>query len=207
MPRPRSDIEPRIVHAARERFLADGVDGASLRAIAADAGTSIGMVYYYFPTKDDLFLAVVEEVYERLLADLEQALDPKRSVRERLEGLFERFGAISEEELKIVRLVVREALVSSERLERIFERFQRGHIPLVLRTLLDGFADGTFDRAHHPLVVGLSALAIAGPGQLIRRVAGARLPFGEAPGGADLSRKLVDVLLHGVGRKGGEPSC
>src|SRR4029077_6434218 len=57
MARPRSDIQPRIVRAARERFLAEGVDGASLRTIASDAGTNVGMVFYYFPTKDDLFLA------------------------------------------------------------------------------------------------------------------------------------------------------
>ena len=62
MARPRSDIQKRIVLAARTRFLADGVDGASLRHIARAARTSIGMVYYYFPTKDDLFLAVVEEL-------------------------------------------------------------------------------------------------------------------------------------------------
>jgi AcrR family transcriptional regulator len=45
MARPASDIAPRIVHAARERFLFEGVDGASLRNIAKDAGTNIGMVY------------------------------------------------------------------------------------------------------------------------------------------------------------------
>jgi hypothetical protein len=33
---PRTDIQPRIVRAARARFLAEGVDGASLRTIAAD---------------------------------------------------------------------------------------------------------------------------------------------------------------------------
>jgi AcrR family transcriptional regulator len=38
--------------------LGDGVDGASLREIAREAGTNIGMVVYYFATKDDLFLAV-----------------------------------------------------------------------------------------------------------------------------------------------------
>ena len=70
MARPRSDIGPRIVHAARRRFLVEGVDGASLRAIAHDARTSIGMIYYYFPTKDDLFLAVVEEMYVTVLADM-----------------------------------------------------------------------------------------------------------------------------------------
>ena len=98
MPRPRSDIEPRLVAAARARFLSDGVDGASLRAIAADAGTSIGMIYYYFPTKDELFLAVVEEAYEKLVQDLDRALDPALPVRDRLERMFARVGALTDEE-------------------------------------------------------------------------------------------------------------
>ena len=40
MARPRSDIQPRIVEAARYRFLRAGVDGASLREIAKDAKIS-----------------------------------------------------------------------------------------------------------------------------------------------------------------------
>ncbi len=60
MARPRGDISERLVKAAREAFLTQGVDGASLREIAAEAGTSLGMITYYFPTKDDLFLAVLE---------------------------------------------------------------------------------------------------------------------------------------------------
>jgi AcrR family transcriptional regulator len=201
MPRPRSDIEPRIVTAARELFLEDGVDGASLRAIAASAGTSIGMVYYYFPSKDELFLAVVEEHYEKLVADLDGALAPELPVRERLERMFQRFGRVSPEEIDVIRLVVREALVSSERLDRILERFKRGHVPLILRTIMDGFADGTFDRELHPMLVALSAIALAGPAQVIRAVVGQKLPLAAGPGGVDLARQLVEVLLRGVGAK------
>src|SRR6185436_4632896 len=111
MARPRSDIAPRILAAARERCLYDGVDGASLRAIAKEAGTSIGMVYYYFPTKDDLFVAAIEEVYGKLLDDLARALAPDAPVEERLRRMYERFGAASETELMTVRMLAREALV------------------------------------------------------------------------------------------------
>src|SRR6185312_177326 len=144
MARPRSDIEPRIVHAARRRFLKEGVDGASLRHIARDAKTSIGMVYYYFPTKDDLFLGVVEEVYEVALADLVKALDPSLPVEERILRLYSRVGSIKEEEVLVVRLVLREALVSSQRLDTIVERFERGHLPLMLKLVADGLQMGTF---------------------------------------------------------------
>jgi len=68
------------VEAAPSRFLLEGVDGASLRSIARDAGTSIGMVYYYFKTKDELFLAVIETAYRGLLVDFSAATLPVRSV-------------------------------------------------------------------------------------------------------------------------------
>src|SRR5262245_34414577 len=99
MARPRSDISTRIVHAARARFLQSGVDGASLRHIARDARTNIGMIYYYFPSKDDLFLAVVEEVYVGLLKDLALALAPDAPVEERIGRLYLRIGRASEREL------------------------------------------------------------------------------------------------------------
>ena len=52
------------------------------------------MVYYYFPTKDDLFLAVVEETYVKLLADMTRALAPDVPVKERIRRLYARMGAI-----------------------------------------------------------------------------------------------------------------
>src|SRR3954462_10208335 len=112
MARPKSDIEPRILAAARARFLSDGVDGASLRGIASDGGTSIGMVYYYFATKDDLFFGVVEQLYQGLLQDIELAITPDVPMRERVERLYARIARLSDEELLVLRLVLREALTS-----------------------------------------------------------------------------------------------
>jgi AcrR family transcriptional regulator len=201
MARPRSNIRTRIQHAARKRFLAEGVDGASLRRIAKDAKTSIGMVYYYYPTKDDLFLAVVEEVYSVVLADLLAALDPALPVEERIRRLYTRIGAVTEEEVLVIRLVLREALVSSKRLDRIFELFWRGHVPLIFKLIGDGIAGGTFDDRIHPAVVGLSMLSLGGPGQLVRRAFEARAPFPGIPSGADLSEQMLKNLLYGVGRK------
>src|SRR5690606_7035067 len=156
MARPRTDIEPRLLRAARERFLADGVDGASLRAIARAAGTSIGMLYYYFPTKDDLFLAVVEEVYSELLADLTGALSVEAPIEERLARLYARFARISQRELEIIRLVVREMLAPSPRLARLIHRFQHGHLPLVQDALAAGLAEGRLDpRFPLSLLLGL----------------------------------------------------
>ena len=151
---PAATSTPRIVHAARARFLRDGVDGASLRSIARDAGTSIGMVYYYFPTKDDLFLAVVEEVYAALLADSRRAGAADVPVRgAAARGSTRASGACREDELVVMRLVVREALVVVDAARRASSSaFSRGHVPLVLATVAAGRADGDLDAAQSPLL-------------------------------------------------------
>jgi AcrR family transcriptional regulator len=198
MARPKSDIQPRILHAARGCFLSDGVDGASLRGIASDAGTSIGMVYYYYPTKDELFFGVVEELYQKLLADVEAAIAPDMPVRERVERLYARIARLSEDELLMARLVMREALTSNTRFKRLRERFQTGHIPLIARLIADGYASGVFDPKLHPMVAMFCVAGVGVLPQIMRRALDDVLPFAGAPAGVELAKLLVSVLFSGV---------
>jgi len=207
MPRPRSDIQPRIVHAARARFLESGVDGASLRAIASDAGTNVGMVFYYFPTKDDLFLAVIEDVYVKLLDDIAAALAGDAPVRERLERVFARLGRASEDELTVVRLVVREVLLSHERFGRVFARMQRGHVAMILSTLAEGIAGGEIDGSIPPPLLLLSCIGLGALPQMVRRAAGDRAPFSVLPGPEKLAHESAELLFRAIGKKKSAPAA
>jgi AcrR family transcriptional regulator len=199
MARPRSNIEPRILRAARKRFLDSGVDGASLRQIARDAGTSIGMIYYYFPTKDDLFLAVVEEIYEVVLRDLAEALNQNGPFETRVLAMYQRVGAFSNLELEVVRLVVREALTSSTRFDRLIERFKRGHLALVLTTAIQGVQSGAVRSDLHPAVIAMITMAVGVMPQFARRVAKTHLPGLDLPENEGFAQSLVEILLRGIG--------
>lgn len=208
MARPRSDIAPRILHAARERFLSQGVDGASLREIARAARTSIGMVYYYFPTKEALFLGVVEEVYAKLLLELERALAPDVPVEERVRRVARRIGDMSDVELTIIRLVIREALVSSERRAMLLERFGRGHLPLIFQMIMEGRGTGAITDRCHPFALALSMLGIMVAPQVVRRLGGDdRAAALGIPGGTELADILTDVWFHGVAGRAREPAA
>ena len=198
MARPRTDIRDRVVRAARHEFLQRGVEATALRAIARRARTSIGMIYYYFPTKDDLFLAIVEEVYQVVLADLLVTLEPGLPVPERIRRTYARISSFSDEERMVVRLVLREALISSSRLDRIVERFQSGHLPLLLRLVQDGLLDGTFDADIPPMFLVVSMMALGGPGQLILRAMESRSPFPPPEGGLRSADRMLRILLRGV---------
>ncbi|HEX4445737.1 MAG TPA: TetR/AcrR family transcriptional regulator [Polyangiaceae bacterium] len=201
MARPRSDIQARLVEAARARFLSQGVDGASLREIARDAGTNIGMVVYYFPTKDDLFLAVVEEVYAGVVHDMEQIFGLEDAARERLRRAFVRLGRTSDLELDVIRLVVREALSSSTRLRRIIGRSMTGHVPLILETLAKGIREGEFDATIPVPFIFAAVVGLGGLPQLLRRAAPS-LPFmAGLPRAEALADISIDVLFRAVGAR------
>jgi AcrR family transcriptional regulator len=203
MPRPKSDIDKRILSAAKTLFLGQGVDGTSLREIADAASTNIGMVYYYFPTKDDVFFALVDETYSKLLADLERrmSVDGEGGVEAKLQHLFSRIGEANADEVDVIHLIVREALGSAERRKRLMERFMKGHIPLVLRHLVQGQSSGALNAKLNPIVMLMATFALAGPPQIIRKRVKGPVPMALAPAGADLSKQLLDVLLHGILRE------
>jgi AcrR family transcriptional regulator len=64
----------RIVVAAERRLVAGGFDALSVTAIARELGLAQNAIYWYFPSKDHLFVAALE----RMLRDI-AARKPSRS--------------------------------------------------------------------------------------------------------------------------------
>lgn len=89
-PEPRSRDADRsqqtILLAARDEFARYGLAGARVDRIAERADINKRLIYYYFKSKDDLFLAVLENTYADIRA-AEQKLhldemDPVEAIRE-----------------------------------------------------------------------------------------------------------------------------
>jgi TetR/AcrR family transcriptional regulator len=158
------------------------------------------MIYYYFGTKDDLFLAVVEEVYGNILRDFEVALAEDLPPATRLRRLYDRVGELSDVEVQTVRLVLEDALRTPRRMMRLIERFKEGHVPLVLAMVRDGMVDGTFDRRHNPLLIVFTLISVGAVPQMLLRAIGEPLGITAATlQEAPLSETLVDIALGGVG--------
>ncbi|RDU98410.1 TetR/AcrR family transcriptional regulator [Trinickia dinghuensis] len=61
-----------LLDAAGAEFAEKGFDAATMTAIAARAGASIGSLYQFFPTKDVLADALLEAYLATLIGDLQQ---------------------------------------------------------------------------------------------------------------------------------------
>ncbi len=73
-----------ILDAARRVFEAEGLEGASIRAIAAAAGYTAGAIYFHFPSKEAIYAALLEESLDRLNAAVGQAVAAAERPRDRL---------------------------------------------------------------------------------------------------------------------------
>jgi hypothetical protein len=73
--------------------------------------------------------------------------------------LHQRASALTEEEFVVIRLVVRELLVSSPRAPALLARFSRGHIPMLLEAVGRAYAQGEVRPEVHPLATVLAVAA------------------------------------------------
>ena len=62
----KTDTRERLIDVARELFLKQGYAATGIAQILREAGVNSGSLYYFFPTKEDLLLAVLQS-YKQLL--------------------------------------------------------------------------------------------------------------------------------------------
>lgn len=187
-----------VVAAARVRFAASGFDGATIASIASDAGVSEPTVAFHFGNKAGLLVAVVEDHYAGLLAELEQAVDVAAPPTQRL-GAFARWwvGHLAEHH-DLLQVFGRHGRRTE--VDEVVEAFRAGN-----RRVTREFDRLLADLSH-------AGALRSGVGRRIVRDtffgAAEHLLLGWATTGrpADLATAaddLVDLLLHGVGPPSG----
>jgi len=75
-----------VLDGAWRVFARDGLDGATMRAIAAEAGCTTGAIYPLFPSKEAIYAALLAESLERLHASVAEAAQPGDEPRARLKA-------------------------------------------------------------------------------------------------------------------------
>lgn len=151
-----------ILASARDEFSARGLAGARMDSIAERAGLNKRLIYYYFGSKDDLFLAVLERVY----ADIREAeqrlhldeIDPVEAIRQLVSFTWHYYL----EHPEFITLLNSENLHCAAHLKRS-DRIQEMNSPLVqlLDTVLErGRRDDLFRAGVDPVQLYISIASL-----------------------------------------------
>jgi TetR/AcrR family transcriptional regulator len=152
----------RVLDAATREFAEHGYGGARVERISRRARTVDRSLYYHFGSKDALFRAVLEDVYEKLGA-AEQALDlsglaPEAGLRRLIAFTWEYYLAHPE----FLRLLNTENLHKGEHLKGS-KRVKALSFPLlsILEGLLArGAAEGRFREGADPVHIYITIAAL-----------------------------------------------
>lgn len=152
-----------ILDAATAEFAIKGLAGARVDRIAEVSGANKRMIYYYFHSKDDLYLAVLEEAYTAMRASERNlqldGLKPVDAIRKLVEFKFDYFVANP----SIIWLLNGENMLGAQHLKRS-TRLTEMHVSLV-RTLsgilATGAAEGTIRPGVDPLHLYISISGVS----------------------------------------------
>lgn len=151
-----------ILEVAAAEFADKGLAGARIDEIAARTRTSKRMIYYHFESKEHLYLAVLENAYQRIRQvevglQLED-LDPEDALRRLVAFTFDHHA----DNEPFIRLVMNENMLRGEYLSRSAKIRQANATAIdAVRSVYErGVAAGVFRRGLDPVDVhwAISAL-------------------------------------------------
>ncbi len=190
----RAEARARITRAALEAFAQYGYHGATMNQIMQISGLSKGLVYHYFPSKEKVFVHLVDTALEISRSTWRQALDWPGTAWEKIERLSEALVKVAfTEESSLYFLVMVQAITQGRSIPGLPEHIFQGmaHYDELPRLILE--AQGAGEAAPgDPAVLASTYLALFQGYTLI------------LPGNDELKEKITPAIFTNVLRKRGK---
>ena len=197
MPRPsltpeqKREIRRNIRQAAAKIYAEQGVKSITARAVANEAGVSVGTIYSYFDGLSGLLQSLWREPMRRLVRQMVEAADAIESPRERLKKLltmYVEFSRVQESVFRSAFLFVRpESVPAPEQIALKEDRF----FQLFANTIRDGQKQGQFRSGNANKLTQTVLSAVHG--SLALPINLHRLALDDSP---QVARNMIDVMLE-----------
>jgi AcrR family transcriptional regulator len=137
----------KILEASLEEFAEKGFDGARVDRIAESAGVNKALIYYYFKSKEQLFVAVIDYLFLKAMpTKLEM---PGASVRENFLHLMTQFLMFLHENPYFVKIMDQAVMKGGGLFEQIPQ--QNIFYQLGMELYMEGVKNGEFRLVEEPV--------------------------------------------------------
>ncbi|MEO8605966.1 MAG: TetR/AcrR family transcriptional regulator [bacterium] len=159
--RRREQTAGALLEAARRVLSAKGYHGTKIVDIARTAGVGVGTFYLYYPTKEALFLELVEDTVARLKVELDavraQVADPVEQSRTRTLT----FLSFAQENRELFRIVFGHGASFND----VVRNCQRGFVRDLHEIIAGGMHDGAFRDGNAMIwaqaIIGMSLQVVS----------------------------------------------
>lgn len=177
-----------ILAAARKLLDQSGLEAMTMDDIAAAAGVAKGTLYLYFQSKDDLLLAMISQVGENILRDVEAALQAPGTPPERLTRMVSVLLEYLDRERLLFPIYAREVLQGKQKFRKGFwwhiQAMEEKFVTVVTGLFAEGIAAGQFISANPRYLT-----------YLIRGLVRATGYYQRDKGQSDVAKEAMPVIL------------
>ena len=143
---PLKDKNQLIIKAARKRFAHYGFSKVTMDEIAGDVEMGKASLYYYFPTKEDLFKAVISQEQNEFVKNIETLLQKKSSASDKLNQYVEQRLKYFRDLVNLGMLSVHSVFDIKSIFKKLFEDFESQELILLKKIIEEGKSTGEFTK-------------------------------------------------------------
>jgi AcrR family transcriptional regulator len=137
-----SATKDRLLQAAMDVFADRGYHGATVDDIVAASETSKGAFYHYFPSKQGVFLRLLEQLADLVEAGVETAIERQQGALGKVEAALRVVLEVTAERRDLARILLIEAAALGPEFEQSRVGIHRRFATLIQRHLDRAVADG-----------------------------------------------------------------
>lgn len=137
--------EKLIIDAARKRFAHYGFSKVTMDEIAGDVEMGKASLYYYFPTKESLFRAVISQEWEEMQNNIELILEEHKSSSQKLQDYVEQRMIFFKKLLNLGTLSIHSYIDAKSIFKKLFMDFAEVELNLISKIIEEGKKSQEFD--------------------------------------------------------------
>jgi TetR/AcrR family transcriptional regulator len=137
--------ENEILNAARNRFAHYGFSKVTMEEIASDVGMGKASLYYYFPTKEDLFKSVINKEQNLFVEEIEKLFCRRISAENKLRNYVKKRLDYFHQLVNLSTLNVNTFADIKMMFKELFQDFELKELNLIQKILDEGKENGEFD--------------------------------------------------------------
>ena len=152
---PTSDKQQLILNVAQKRFARFGLTKVTMEEIAQDLGMGKASLYYYFPTKDCIFRAVIAREQGKFIGLMQDLLAKELPASEKLRQYISKRLIYLRDFMNLNTLNLNSFYQIKPLFEDLFQEFAQQELEIFTAILRSGQMDGEFRVDDCPKTAGV----------------------------------------------------
>ena len=138
----------KIVNALFKCIYKDGVKNVTIRKIAEEANVNLGIIHYYFKTKENIYSECIRVLFDKFIYDIERRYKPSDPPEKKLEEFFcaGTDFIMKQKNLFVVFIDIWSLSIKTPKLQKIFIKWYEELSKVMESIIEEGMQNGVFNK-------------------------------------------------------------